>query len=169
MSDLGKIDLYFDRFDDDFDTIVPTVIAETATEYYKANFADEQWEGVPWQPLNAAYAAKKTKGAGRILVREGVLINSIRPSSVSAERITISAGGPKTPYARAHNEGLRIKGVAKVKGYTNTNHFGRGKAVKIAAHDRNIDFTMPRRQFMGPSKTANQLIRARLLAAFKSR
>ncbi len=169
MSDLSKIDVFFDRFDDDFDAIVPNVVAETATEFYKANFADEQWEGVPWEPLNPRYAANKTKGKGRILVREGILFNSIRPSVTSAEKVTISAGGPKVPYARPHNEGLRITGVAKVKSYTNTNFFGKGISQKIKAHDRKIDFQMPKRQFMGPNKTANELIRARLIAAFKSR
>jgi phage gpG-like protein len=169
MADLSKIDLYFDRFDDDFDLIVPNVVAETAAEYYKANFRDEQWEGVPWQPLNPSYAAKKTKGRGRILVREGKLINSIRPSEATVERVTISAGGPRVPYARPHNEGLRITGVAKVRSYTNANFFGSGRPRKIRAHTRRFDFRMPKRQFMGPSQAANQLIRARLIAAFEAR
>ncbi|MDO6808096.1 phage virion morphogenesis protein [Zobellia galactanivorans] len=168
MADLNKIDLYFDRFHSDFDNIVPNIVAETATEFFKNRFVEQEWEGVPWQPLNPAYAAKKTKGRGRILTREGKLVNSIRPSLVSVEKVTISAGNSNVPYARVHNEGLHIKGVRKIRGYTNKNFMGKGKPKKIRAHSRSVDYTMPQRQYMGRSAMLNQLMRARLIAALKS-
>lgn len=169
MADLSKIDVYFDRFDESFDAIVPNIVAETATEFYKSKFATQEWEGVPWQPLNAKYAARKTKGRGRVLFREGLLLKSIRPSHVGRDRVTISAGNARVPYARAHNEGLHITGVRKVRSYTNRNFMGRGKKVQIPAHTRSVDYRMPKRQYMGHSAQMNELIRARLIAAFNAR
>lgn len=91
---------------------------------------------------------------------------SIKPAVVSAERVVISAGSPKVKYARAHNEGLRIKGVANVRSYMNSNFMGKKKKVQIPAHTRSFDFKLPRRQFMGHSKYLNQAIMERLTKAF---
>lgn len=163
-----RINLYFDRFNERFNKVVPNVIAETAVEFYTSKFRTQEWEGIPWQPLSPLYAKNKGAGRGRILTKTGLLQRSIRPSEVSDRRVTISAGGSKIPYARVHNEGLRVQGIRSVRSYTNTNFMGSGRKVQIPAHKRRVDYTMPRRQFMGPSRTLNGLIRARLVAAFNS-
>jgi len=96
------------------------------------------------------------------LTRTGQLSASIRPSVTTAARVVISAGSSSVPYARAHNEGMRIQGVAKVSGFTNRNFMGKGKPVQIKAHTRKINFQMPRRQFMGPSRYLNARLIERL-------
>jgi phage gpG-like protein len=168
MATAQRINLYFDRFNARFDQLVPNIVAETAVEFYGQRFIEQNWEGAPWQPLSAKYAAKKTKGRGRILTRTAALQRSIRPSTVSANRVTVSAGGRNIPYARVHNEGQQITGVRKVRTYTNTNFMGSGRRVQIPAHTRTVNYRMPQRRFMGPSRTLNKLIRARLIAAFNA-
>lgn len=163
-----NINNFFGEFDAYFLGIVPNVIAETATEYFQERFRAQDWDGVPWQPLNPKYAAKKTQGRGRILTKTATLARSIRPTTVSAKKVTITAGNSRTPYARAHNEGLRINTVANIKPYTNTNFMGKGKRVPIPAHTRKIDFRMPKRQYMGRSVFLNQQIKARLIAAWNA-
>lgn len=163
-----QINLYFDRFNRRFDSIVPNVIAETATEFFKEKFTTQEWDGVPWPALSPAYAAKKTAGRGRVLTRTGLLANSIRPVIVTANRIVIGAGNSKVGYAKVHNEGMRITGVRKVRSYTNNNFMGKGKRVQIRAHTRTVNYAMPKRQFMGNSIYLNQRVKTRLVGALNS-
>jgi phage gpG-like protein len=169
MSAERKLNKWFQEFENRFETAVPNIVAETATEYFKERFTVQDWDGVPWQPLSARYAVKKTRGRGRVLTRSGIMVNSIRPSSVTPQRVTISAGGSKVPYARAHNEGLKMQGIRKVRSYTNKNFMGKGKPVKIKAHTRTVNYQMPKRQFMGHSPLLNKIIMNRLTAAFNSK
>lgn len=161
-----KLNDWFSKFEHSMEVGVPNVVAETATEFFKERFHKEEWDRKPWPALNPEYAKNKTRGKGRILTRTGMLQASIRPAEVSAVRVVISAGNSKVPYARVHNEGLRIKGVAKVRAYTNGNFMGKGKPKKIKAHTRNYDLQFKRRQFMGHSKYLNQAIIDRLTKAF---
>lgn len=169
MSNIERINTGFARFDDNFRTVVPNIVAETANEYFRDRFKQENWDGVPWKPLTPKYAAKKTRGRGRILVRDGILLNSIRPTTVTPNRVVITAGDSRTPYARIHNEGLRINGVQKVRGYTNSNFMGKGKPVKIRPHQRTVNFIMPKRQFIGRSPFLNAIIKERLTRAWNAR
>lgn len=162
------IDAWFAKFEHRMHSSVPNIVAETATEFFQDRFKTQEWDRVPWQPLSAKYAVKKSRGKGRILTASGLLQRSIRPSVVRPERVRISAGNTKVPYARIHNEGLTVKAVAKVRPFVNRNFMGKGNRVQIKAHTRNVNFTMPRRQFMGHSPYLNQILIDRLTKAFNS-
>src|SRR5690606_9544636 len=103
-----QINAWFEKFDHRMETTMPNVIAETATEFFQDRFKTQEWDGVPWQALKPKYAAKKGRGRGRILTASGLLQRSIRPSVVTAQRVVISAGNSKVPYARIHNEGGQV-------------------------------------------------------------
>lgn len=163
-----QINIWFEQFDQRMFVGVPNIIAETATEFYQDRFKTQEWDKIPWQPLKPSYAVKKGRGRGRILTASGLLQRSIRPSIVKPSQVRISAGNSKVPYARIHNEGLRVKGLVKVKSHLNNNFMGKGKTVKIKAHTRNVDFTMPKRQFMGHSKFLNALLIDRLTKHFNA-
>ncbi len=167
MNAQQQINDWFNRFEHKFETAVPTIIAETATEYFQEAFNKQAWDKTPWEPLNKKYASKKTRGKGRILTASGILQRSIRPTEVTANKIVITGGNSKTPYARVHNEGLRVSGSRNVRNYTNKNFMGKGKPVKIKAHTRTVNYQMKQRQFMGHSIYLNQAIRDRLTLAFK--
>lgn len=169
MSNIQRINTGFSRFDDNFRAIVPNIIAETANEFFRDRFKQENWDWVPWKPLSPKYAAKKTRGRGRILVRDGILLNSIRPTTVSPSRVVITAGDSRTPSARVHNEGLAISGVQQVRSFTNKNFMGKGKPVKIKAHQRRVNFKMPKRQFIGTSPYLNAVLKERLTLAWNAR
>lgn len=161
-----QINAWFEKFEHRFETSVPNIVAETATEFFQDSFKKQSWDNVPWKALSAKYAAKKTRGRGRILTASGILQRSIHPSMITPNRVRISAGNSRVPYARIHNEGLTVKGTAKVRPFTNRNFMGKGKPVKIKAHTRSFSFTMPRRQYMGHSKFLNPIIKDRLIKAF---
>ena len=169
MNSQERLNAWFANFDHRMETAVPNIVAETATEFFQDKFKTEEWDGIPWQPLGTKYAAKKTRGKGSILTKTGQLRNSIRPSEVNAGRVVISAGSTKVPYARVHNEGLRVSGIANVRPYTNSNFMGRGRAVQIKSHTRKFNFQMPRRRYMGPSKFLNEDIIERLTKAFNNK
>lgn len=163
-----QINDWFNKFEYRMHHSIPNIVAETAVEYFQDRFKTQEWDKKPWQPLSPKYAAKKSRGKGRILTASGLLQRSIRPSVVRPERVRISAGNNKVPYARAHNEGLRIKGAYKVRAHNNNNFMGTGERVKIPAHTRHVDYRMPKRQFMGHSKYLNQVLINRLTKAFNS-
>lgn len=164
-----QIKAWFDQFNRRFHAAVPNIIAETATEYFQDSFNKQAWDHVPWKPLNAKYAKRKTRGRGRILTASGILQRSIRPTLINENKVVITAGNSKTPYARVHNEGLRVTGTRKVRNYTNKNFMGKGKPVKIKSHTRTVNYQMPKRQFMGHSIYLNAAIIDRLKQAFKQK
>lgn len=162
----NKLNAWFAKFEHRMNAAVPNIVAETATEFFQDRFKTQEWNGVPWPALNPKYAAKKTKGKGKILTQTSALRGSITPTQVNSQRVVISAGSAMVPYARVHNEGLRVRGIRNVRGYHNNNFMGKGKRVQIQPHFRKVDFKMPRRQFMGHSKYLNQAIIERLTKAF---
>jgi len=99
-------------------------------------------------------------------MRNNNLFASVRPSVVNANNVRISAGSSKVPYARVHNEGLRVMGSRYVRGFQNTNFMGTGRRVQIRPHTRKVDYLMPRRQFMGHSPILNKLLRNELITYF---
>lgn len=161
-----NINNWFSNFEHRFNATVPNIVAESAIEYFQDTFKKQAWDGVPWQPLSTKYNAKKTRGKGRILRSSGALQSTIHSSIVKPGRVQISAGNAKVPYARIHNEGLRVKGSYKVRSFVNSNFMGKGKRVQIKQHTRSMNYKMPRRQFMGHSKYLNQIIIDRLILAF---
>ena len=161
-----QINTWFNEFDQRMDVAIPNIIAETATEFYQDRFKTQEWDGVAWPTLSPKYARSKTRGRGRILTASGLLQRSIRPSVVQPQRVVISAGNSKVPYARIHNEGLTVKGAQKVDAHTKRNFMGKGKAVRVSAHTRNVNYTMPKRQFMGNSRFLNALLIDRITKAY---
>ena len=166
MSYKQQINDWFKTFDQRMQADVPTIVAETATAFYQERFKTQEWDKIPWQTLKPSYVAKKTRGKGQILTASGALQRSVRPTVVNAERVVISAGNSLVPYARIHNEGLTVTGAFKVRPHLNRNFMGKGKQVQIRGHVRNVNFKMPRRQFMGHSIFLNVEIIKNLTNAY---
>jgi phage gpG-like protein len=156
---LNRINVWFDRFDERFSE-APNIIGEGASEFFRENFATQSWNGVPWPK-------RKDKLTHPLLRKNNLLFASIKPSFTSPERVVVSAGSPKVPYARIHNEGGRVMGIRNVRPYTNSKFMGKGP-VQIKAHTRRVDFMMPRRQFMGHSPILNEQIMQRLKRHFNT-
>lgn len=94
-----------------------------------------------WKPRKRPDKNPKKRA---ILVKSGRLKRSIRRLSVSAKRVTVGAKGKAAVYAGVHNHGLKA---------------GRGAG-----------FTMPKRQFLGPShqidKKVVQLLKKKIKKGF---
>lgn len=145
--------------------IVPNLVAETATQHFKDRFLQKNWEGTPWQ----AYKNKRREPKrGSLMMRTNALFNSIRPSEVNENRVKITAGNSRIKYARIHNNGENVSVRYNVSSYNNTNFMGRGKSVKIKAHSRSLNYTMPKRQFMGIGQMLVYEIKTRFKKNFKT-
>lgn len=165
MSDFdSKLNAFFNKLDDRMQNHFPNMLAETAVESFKENFKTKSFDGVSWKPYGNP---KREPKRGSLMQRSNNLFSSIKPSHVSASLVTISAGSSRVPYARIHNEGLRVSGVRNIGTYTNRNFMGKGKAVQIRAHTRKVDYTMPKRQFMGKSLSLLNTVKIRFKTLLK--
>jgi phage gpG-like protein len=148
----------------------PTVIAETAVEYYKESIITGKFDGVPFKPLSQAYLKAKRRNRDKVLYLNGLLWASIRPAEVSADRVVISAGSSKVPYARIHNEGGVIVHNARSETFVRNRHasgkrkglFKKGTKPGQGHQYRSYTVNIPQRRFMGYAAELNERIMNRL-------
>lgn len=164
MNNAEKLNAWFKKFEHRLHNDVPGIIAETAIEYFKERFVKADWDGKPWQPFKNKSREPKR---GTLMKRSpGGLMSTINAPIISAAKVRVSAGSSRVPYARVHNEGLRVRAVQYVKPHHNNNFMGKGKRVQIQGFSRKIDFKMPKRQFMGHSAILNKRIIQRIKLKF---
>lgn len=155
----------------------PHVVAQGVTRYYKERFRVKTWNGRPW----AAYKGKQPS-RGSLMLRTTHLQQSIRPTHIAADKITISAGNAQVPYARAHNEGLTIQIGAysrnvTFKSYKSGKRIGRtlfAKANAKGAFSKKVGYKghsikMPQRQFMGKSPELLKIIKSDFIKLLKNK
>ena len=151
LEDLSK---YLEQLPKKIMDVAPDIIADTATEYFKDRFTEKAFDGNPWAP-------GRSKRTGSLLVDSGALVNSIRPSYIGKDKVTISAGDLKVDYARVHNEGF--SGEVVINPFSRTR---KGKIEQVKAHKRKVN--IPQRQFMGDAKELGDKIHNRLQSAVNS-
>lgn len=163
----------------------PGMLGNDAVNFFVDSFRKQGWQGAsfePWVKRKAVTRWGKTpRNNGRaILVDSGRLRRSIRITSVHAMNVTI---GTDVPYAKAHNEGLRLGFIQNVRSYTRKVtklgitkktqlktrtkvEFGRVQTgeTTVKAHKRKVDMKIPKRQFMGYSPVLDTQLRRRLTA-----
>ncbi|MCH7400114.1 phage virion morphogenesis protein [Belliella sp. DSM 107340] len=173
----AQLDKFFREHNKFFDNKAPAIISKTAVEYYKDSFRRKGFDGNQWAPYSKRY---KPKG-GSLMVKSSKLVNSIREAERTPNKVVISAGNSKVPYARIHNEGGEIRKAARSETFIRNRHtkgkkakaFGgmglykkgttAGKGLTFKAHV----IQMPKRQYMGAAIQLNQNIIARIKAAYK--
>jgi phage gpG-like protein len=120
---------------------LPDEMANLSLRFFQNSFRISGWNdgGIsPWRQR------KRPDPKGRkILVVRGNLKRSVQIKSKTFERIVI---GSYLPYSEVHNEGFT--GVQQVGTYK------RRDGATVKAHSRRM--TIPKRQFMGESRTLKQ-------------
>ena len=130
---------------------LPVLAGNEVVNFSKEAFRKQGWLGVtfqPWRPRKASHWGKATpRNKGRaILMDKGRLRRSIRVVSATADMVTV---GTDVPYAKAHNNGLRLGVIQQVKSFSRKGKGGKVQTVK--AHTRRVNMQMPQRQFLGDS------------------
>lgn len=146
---IKELDRYLQSLPDRIIPEAAEIVAETATEYYRETFRKKAFDGNPWTP------ARVQKRTGSLLIDSGAMMNSIRASTVTPEKVVISAGNEKVDYARVHNEGY--SGLVSVPAHTRRTRHGN---VNVRRHTRNV--SIPRRQFLGDSAELNDRIHEKI-------
>lgn len=164
----------------------PGILANDALNFFLDSFKKQGWLGTtftPWPARKVATKWGKTKrNKGRaILIDSGRLRRSLRITRVSQGSAYI---GTDVPYAKAHNEGLRLGFIQQVKAHSRKKTkrgitskktlktrtkvtFGRvntGATISVSAHSRRVDMRLPKRQFMGYSPYLDTKLKRRLMA-----
>lgn len=130
---------------------LPVVAGNEVLNFTLDNFRRQGFMGSSFEPWTKRKAIKKDARSGRnLLIDTGRLRRAGRIVRASLGEVVIGYG---VPYARAHNDGLRISTVQSVKSYT------RRKGSLVRAHTRKVNFIMPRRQFIGNSPYLTAQIR----------
>lgn len=132
---------------------MPGIIAETGVEYFQDTFITKAFDGTPWPDFSPGYRHRTN---GSLMIDSAALLNSIRPSLVSRERVVISAGNEKAGYAQAHNEGF--VGSVVVPAHKRTSK--KGKEYSVKQHSMNMH--LPQRQFLGDAKELEQQLHQRI-------
>jgi phage gpG-like protein len=189
MATIKDIDEFFDKLTDEFlKNQVSIIIAEEATAFFKERFTTKEWDGEPWQETKVPIKR------GTLMVRSSALMNSIKPKTVTSERVIISGGSDKVPYAKAHNEGETIsipitpkmrkfawakyyeeagKGIKKGKKGNEYQSIDVGKKANpwkglALTKKQTLTVKMPLRRFMGHSEKLNDRILEALRVKFNS-
>jgi len=172
-----QLQAIFDKIERKID-FVPQLIAETAVEHFQNALIKKEWNGKAYQP----YKNKKQEPSrGSLMMRTGNLFRTIRPTLVTPDRVVISAGSSRIPYARVHNEGETVHRQARTTIVTHKK-FTRGKFKGKTLFARNNEkasfsqkasigaysYTMPQRQFMGKSPALLRDIKNRFKTNFKN-
>lgn len=137
---------------------LPEVVAEEAAEYSRTRFSEKAFDGKPWKPVSPKYKPRR----GTLMVRSSELLKSIHVSQVTPQKVVISAGNSKVPYARVHNEGFTGSVVVPA----HDRRTKKGKTVQVKAHKRMM--RIPQRQFLGACPELERILKREAEALFKS-
>lgn len=157
---------------------LPNRLAAEAVNFSKQRFRDQAWRDEspePWKKRKSeAGWGKRARPGRKILVDKGRLMRSIRKISATPNYIII---GTDVPYARIHNEGGTMDATQHVRAFTrrrpsktivtrsgNTKRRrSTGPDVSVKPFTRHIKYTMPKRQFLGPSGYLNRKLEALII------
>lgn len=122
--------------------------AVVAVNFSKERFVMKNWV----DGGREAWKARKYKSKGSLLNKSGRLKRSIRKLSVGDNFVII---GTDVPYAKIHNEGGETTKISNVRTHNRTRN---NKTHRVRAHRRKMNLRMPKRQFLGNSKTLGRRI-----------
>lgn len=125
----------------------PKLAGTEAVNFSKERFRLKNWldrSREKWEPRKRVGSTKK-KRKGSLMMVSGRLKRSIKKIRQTRNSVTI---GTDVPYARIHNEGGEIKKTVKVRKHTRVRS---GRKTKVKAHVRQMNTSIPQRQFIGDS------------------
>jgi phage virion morphogenesis family len=139
------------------------------------NFSKDRFRFKNWIDKTAEkWQARKRPDRGSLLLRTGRLKRSIRKIASGDYYVVV---GTDVPYAQLHNEGGTVSKVVQVKAHTRkvvirqrkVSRKGKvsskvigSKMVNVRVHNRKMNRTMPKRQFLGESELLKRRIEMHL-------
>lgn len=142
---------------------LPSIVGNEVVLFSRMAFTKQGWLGDSFQPWpkrkSQSRWGKTPRNSGRaILVDTAKLRRGTRVISADWSLIAV---GNSVPYARTHNEGVRVGVIQTVKAHRRKRSAGdikglRGKKIAsgvsfVKAHQRKINQRIPQRKFLGNS------------------
>jgi len=142
-----------------FLTRLPLLIGNEAVNFSLDNFRRQGFLGNTMErwPKRKKSWSKKGNNSRNVLISTGRLRRSVRVIRATIDAVVI---GSDVPYAKAHNEGLKLGVIQSVKAFT------RKDGANVKAHTRRINMKLPRRRFIGNSPYLNQRLERVATAEF---
>lgn len=126
---------------DDMVKSLPVLVKNRAVNFFKDSFDRKGFINDRFEP----WTDRVDRDAnGSLMLQTGNLKNSIFGEASGNFAILSS----DTPYSAIHNEGGTVSGTANVRSHTRRRN---GKTHQVKSHTRNVNTTIPQRQFMGHS------------------
>src|SRR5690349_4104238 len=142
---------------------IPRMVGNEVVNFSRDSFRQQGWLGNSFQPwpkrkVNSKWGSPPRNKGRALLVDTGRLRRATRVISADWTEVRI---GNNIPYARAHNEGLRLGIIQTVRAHRRKRPAGnvrgpRGKKIAsgvsfVRSHTRKINQRIPQRQFLGNS------------------
>jgi phage gpG-like protein len=145
---------------------LPRHVGTEAVVFAKRSFDRQGFQNesfTKWKPLDAKSLSKRHAKKGRkALLLTSKLKRSIRITSIGDTFVQV---GTDVPSAQLHNEGGTIRKNVLIKAHKRKIRQAFGRKLKrkieyqVKAHKRNMDLTVPQRQFLGESKFCKSFIK----------
>lgn len=132
----------------------PRIVGVEAKRFVLNNFKQEAFIDVPVKKWRERKRREKNDRA--LLMKSGRLKRSF-DYKTSRGRVTLYSAD--VPYAEIHNEGGKIQGTQRVRAHTR--NLG-GKRVRVRSFSREMNITIPQRQFIGKSRVLDFRINQQL-------
>lgn len=144
----------------------PVILGGEGLNFFLDSFKQQGWMGdhgmEKWPARKKGGKWGKVSRPNRaLLIDSGRLRRSVRIIRTGEMEVIY---GSDVPYARAHNEGLRLGIIQQVKSFNRKTKLGKTSTVK--AHTRRINQRIPKRQFMGSSTYLTKRLQRILTAEF---
>ncbi|MDJ0363584.1 phage virion morphogenesis protein [Hymenobacter sp. H14-R3] len=121
---------------------LPGQIGALALESIDDNFRSQSFFGTPWKPR----VVTKGNDGRALLVQSGRLRRSFKLQNSGFTVVLFT----DVPYAEIHNEGGTIAETVTVASHSRSNKKrGAGGAHQVREHTRQVNTTIPQRQFAG--------------------
>lgn len=138
--------------------IARTIIAVEAERFHAENFRKEAFDTQAWP------ARKKPETPQRaLLVKTSALKGHALRGRVQGDDVVFTF---PLDYMRIHNEGGKIAGTFNVRAHTRRGPKG---SVSVRAHQRTVSITIPKRQYVGVSKTLTDRIQKKCITYLNRR
>lgn len=129
---------------------VPIIIGNEVVNFALDNFKKQGFLGNSFQPWAkrknpTRWGTVPPRNGRAILVDAGHLRRSIRITTVTQDAVGV---GSDIPYAKTHNEGLRIGQIQTVSSFQRK---GKKGTHTVKSHTRKVNVNIPQRQFLGDS------------------
>jgi phage gpG-like protein len=136
----------------------PDIAGNEMVNFGIDNIRSESFAGTKWPPRKSN--APRNKGRG-LLIDTGDGMRSIRVSRKTSREVHATAN----EYMEAHNTGATISGTFAVKPHTRRRA---GGTQKVRGHSRKVNFKLPQRTFLAPSKELSDRITAAMLKRYNT-